>query len=254
MLYGLTKRQHGQLGHVIQAAGDQQIVSRAMTAQSQPYGCRVISMTARTYDSLAEEPLPVFTFLAEETERRVWNLKFFGQSVGGYIELIIFGLRFCVDTRRTHLEDVAKFIPGLRITAFPGLWEFDFEKIPKQFAGLVPIEANTLATTQHQSLCELLSINENDGFYGGMDVFREGWVSHDDPTVESHPKVHTVEVRDSLPFHIGQVSAGAMAHCLWNHDAGYTPVAWECRDFSHDGEWNEDTDSLYPADPIKTGS
>ena len=156
----------------------------------------------------------------------VFNVVQVGTGLSGYLALTINGVRYVVECRRVHFDDLK--IPGLRVTVFPGLWEFDFGDVSR-----VPsISCEAITPTEDTTLCELFDDTETVSYTGSTIVRREAWVSVSENR-NTRPEVIHRPVTDCIPYDTGSVSKGAIGLAFWTWDAGFVVSAWQCRTFSH---------------------
>lgn len=221
---GLTPQQHSEIGFYF---GRNRDTRRPMPAPIQPEQylppVRVIAMTDRSYDSTRTELLPVFVY---DASRIVFTVEQVGAGLSGYLALVIDGVRYVVECRRSHFNDLR--LPGLRVTVLPGLWEFDFgqrRKVPS-------VEVFRITPAEDVSLCQLFDDTETVVFTGSVIVRRENWVTVPDGN-ETAPAVAKRDVTDCIPYQTGTVAKGAIGIAFWSWDAGYLVSAWQCRTFSH---------------------
>lgn len=223
-VFGLDSKQHSEIGFFLGRSRD---TVRPMPAPLQPEQylppVRVIAMTDRAYDSTRSESLPVFVY---DSSRVVFTVEQVGTGLSGYLAVIIDGVRYVAECRRTHFNDLK--LPGLRVTVLPGLWEFDFgtrKRIPS-------LEVVRITPAENVSLCQLFDDTETVVFTGSVIVRRENWVTVPDGN-ETAPAVAKRAVTDCIPYQTGGVSKGAIGMAFWSWDAGYLVSAWQCRTFSH---------------------
>lgn len=183
---------------------------------------RVICMEDRAYDSRTEQRCPIFTF---DELRTVFTVEQVGSTLAGYLALIVNGERYLVECRR---QTISLPIAGLRVTVFPGLWEFDFGQRED-----VTVEVETITQDEDTTLCELFDDEDSVIYSGSVIVRQEGWVSIQDPDSEDDLLVSYASVRDCIPYQTSSVPAGAIGIAHWMWDAGYIAGAWQCRTFSH---------------------
>lgn len=209
-----------------------------------PPPVRVISLTSRTYDSTESTELPAFVF---DRNRTVWTVRQRGNQLSGYFALILNDVRYIVECRRETLDDIAASVPGLRITVFPGLWEFDFG--PSSDVLRATVEAESLTTEEEDELAALFPDESEASVYAGSwSVVQEFWRSVPDRTRKTAPRVQHAEISDGIPYDDGSVCLGAVGLAVWSWDAGYLVTAWQCRQFSHEGGYQQSTDPKIEAD------
>lgn len=242
MALGLTDRQHGQVGRLIEAAAF--IVTPSEdTSKPVQYSppARVIALSDREYNSTQSESLPVFIY---SPRRMVFNVVQVGTNLSGYLALTINGVRYVVECRRVHFDDLK--IAGLRVTVFPGLWEFDFGE-----ASRVPsISCEAITPAEDATLCQLFDDVETVSYAGAIIVRREAWVSVSENR-NTRPAVVHRPVTDCIPYDTGSASKGAIGLAFWTWDAGFVVSAWQCRTFSHATGLSLSYDQA--ADPVPIG-
>jgi len=185
---------------------------------------RLICMEDREYDSRTTQRCPMFIL---DEARTVFTVEQVGSALAGYLALIVNGSRYLVECRR---ETIVLPIPGLRVTVFPGLWEFDFgERTDPN----ISVEVEQITDDEDTSLCELFDDEDSVIFTGSVIVRQEMWVSVEDRNSLDDLPVSYTSVRDCIPYQTSSVPAGAMGIAHWMWDAGYIAGAWQCRTFSH---------------------
>lgn len=229
-LYGLTLQQHQALERLDRQS---RVTSRDGAAiqvgtKRYPPPVRVIAMSDRVYDSTVSESLPVFTY---DRDRTVYTVEQVGSALAGYLALTINGVRFIVECRIDSLAEVEAAVPGVRATVLPGLWEFDFGELDEVSAAAISVAVEEITADEDATLCELFDDEESVAYTGSTIVRREFWVTS--PDDDETPAVVQREVTDAIPYATSSVAKGAIGFGIWNWDAGYTIIAWQCRTFSH---------------------
>lgn len=229
-LYGLTLNQHKALERLDRAG---RVTSRDQAniqtkEKRYPPPVRVIAMTNRVYDSTISEALPIFEY---DRDRTVYTVEQVGSALAGYLALTVNGVRFVVECRIDSLSDVEAAVPGVRATVLPGLWEFDFGVLDETAAAAVSVSVERITDDENDTLCELFDDETSLRYTGSTIVRREFWVTVADE--DESPAVARRDVTDSIPYSTGTVSKGAIGYAVWNWDAGYTAIAWQCRTFAH---------------------
>lgn len=229
-LYGLTLSQHKSLERLdrsgrVTVRGQSNVDTKA---KRYPPPVRVIAMTDRVYNSTLSESLPIFEY---DRERTVYTVEQVGSALAGYLALTVNGVRFVVECRIDSLADVEASVPGVRATVLPGLWEFDFGVLDEAAAAAVQVTATRITDDENDTLCALFDDETSLRYTGSTIVRLEYWVTIADD--DESPAVARREVTDAIPYSTGTVSKGAIGYAVWNWDAGYTALAWQCRTFSH---------------------
>lgn len=200
--------------------------------QTYPAPIRVIALTDREYDSTTSERLPIFVY---DRNKVVYTVEQVGSALSGYVALTVNGQRFVLECRVQSLSEVEDGVPGIRATVLPGLWEFDFGS-PDSISGRdAAVSVAQITEDENLELCELFDDLETAIFSGATIVRQEYWVTVPLAAPEEEdtlPIVHR-EVTDSTPYQTSSVPAGAIGTAIWNWDAGYTAISWQCRTFSH---------------------
>lgn len=228
-MYGLKAPQMNRIGRLLSADSLHELPPpKEQPPEGYQAPIRVIAMNSRNYDSTTTERLPVFGY---DRNRVVFTIEQTGTALAGYLGLTIDGKRYVAECRRENLNDLK--LPGLRVTVFPGLWEFDFgqrERVPS-------ITAERLTDDEETTICEFFDDETALFFGGGLIVRRENWVSipADKSGTEfaSELPVHYREVVDAIPYQTASVVKGAIGLAHWSWDAGYLVGSWQCRTFSH---------------------
>lgn len=237
-LFGLYDTQHGEVGRIVRERrkkhrGHSGTPEKDRTFQP-PIRC--IAMKDREYLPLQPQPLPIFGYMPERT---VYTVEQVGSALAGYLALTINGTRWIVECRRQTLDAVAR-VHGIRVTVFPGLWEFDFGELAD---GQIPtIEVEDITDAENTTLCELFDDEDSVVFTGSVIVRAEAWCSFADS--EETPAVVHHDVVDCIPYQTGAVKKGAVGLALWSWDAGYLVGNWQCRTFSHATGYSQDDDPV----------
>jgi hypothetical protein len=229
-LYGLTLQQHQRVEKI---ARDSKTIKRpgvdiTKGAGDYPPPIRVVAMSNRVYDSTLSEALPVFEY---DRDRTVYTIEQVGSALSGYLALTVNGERFIIECRADSLADVVAAVPGLRATVLPGLWELDFGELDEVAAAAISVTVEEITSAEDASLCELLDDEDSVAFTGSTIVRREFWVTS--PDDDEDLGLVQRDVTDAIPFSTSSVAKGAIGYAIWNWDAGYTVIAWQCRTFSH---------------------
>lgn len=254
-VYGLFNDQHRDVGRLVRGSRARRRGRQGVSEKEQTFQppIRVIAMTDRNYDTRDPELLPIFGYFRTRT---VWTVSQVGSALGGYFALIVNGKRWIVECRRENLLDVQVYYSGLRITVFPGLWEFDFGELTEGQAAGISIEVQSITADENLSICELFDDVDSVVFTGSTIVRREAWCSFGlpkdsarkvEPETEGQPEPPRVvhrEVVDAIPYSTGTVKRGAIGLCVWSWDAGYICTGWECRTFSHANGYVQKLDPL----------
>lgn len=150
--------------------------------------------------------------LSRQTQQA--TVKFYGEDLWGRVALTVGSISIEIDCRATSEQlRAALQLRNCRVTAFPGLWEFAFDRS---------------VTELPEITCEPVITSSSQRFLGGCVVTREGWRSV--TTDNQEPSI--VEVIDCIPYIEGEVKLGAMAV---GHRYGaelYLAGVWSCPAFT----------------------
>lgn len=235
-VYGLTAKQHSEVGRLIAGSRTETVVPAPSGNLPQyPGAVRIIAMTDREYDPQTAERLPVFI---RDTTRNLWTVEQIGAAVSGYIVLTINGTDYTLECRRETLTDLKRQVPGLiRANVLPGLWELEFR------SGLpVTIDWRPINTDENTTLCALFD-NATDVIYTGSMTIREDcWTTVDNAAEASG--LDSIDVVDAIPYSIGSVEAGAIGLAAFCWQAGFLVHGWQCRSWSAASGYSQDDDPV----------
>lgn len=237
-LIGYTPEQHARISRAVRAFERPELGAAGVSDRQNVYRgpVRVIAMTDREYDSTTTTRVPVFVL---DDQRYVLTVEQTGSALAGYLALILNGVRYLVECRR---QTMAFPVAGLRVTVFPGLWEFDFGELAE---GQTPtIEVEDITADENTTLCELFDDTDSVIFTGSTIVRREYWVSQQLDDSEDPLPVEYTSIRDVIPYQTGAVKAGAIGIGQWTWDAGFVVGGWQCRTFSHATGYVQDDDPV----------
>jgi len=218
-VYGLTARQHYNVGRLIDAAGISKVESAGRSQKRPPLATRVclLGFDAIAYDPTAARSVACFEWRPDQFTHTV---EMVGRELSGDIELTFSGetLRVpCNATNEALRTAVYDWIGSrtVRVTSLPGRWEFAW------------IDRTGFPTFTAEPYEPADPLDES-AFTGGTIVRQEAWrvLSYDGETVE------TVPVVDALPFPTGNIPNGAIGIAVPTYSAAYVVSAWQCRSFS----------------------
>lgn len=230
---GLTPDQHYDLGLlVLNGQNIRRAPAAAKPGPIYPGICRVISLTARTYDSRVATACPAFLY---DRGCRVFTVEQIGSALAGYLVVTIGGVEFTVECRRENLADIVAAVPQLqRVEVFPGLWEFHFDP-----SSSLTVTVRNITLDENLTLCQLFDDIESCIYTGSAVVRQEYWRS-----VRDTAELATVDVVDSIPYLTGAVTEGAIGSAQFAYDAGWIVNGWQCRTFSHAVGYDQTTDPV----------
>lgn len=224
-IYGLTGSQHSELGSLALAAKQQRRGKMAANdGNGQPELLRVVATEEPVYRPAGTQH-EVIVFEYDETDR-VQTLYMTGTGLRGNLVLTINGVELApIDARATQDELRAHCkaeLPKHTVSVWLGIWEFDGRDIDdKAEIEIKPEEAPEEPPPDFVS------------FDGGLQLVDEYWVSARLETNDRHNPEYVKDVlTDALPYTDGTVAEGAIGLCKWHDEAGWIPIAWQCRDIS----------------------
>lgn len=158
----------------------------------------IIDDTYPVYSPRDSRKVALFQISPETNQTTV---RMFGCDLSGYIVLTIAGDEFTVPCTATNVQLRTALNLGrtCRVTAFPGTWEFAWRD------RVLDITARP-----------------GNGFYGGLLVQDELWVSMTDDDEEPY----LVDCVDSIPFIEGEVKRGALSIAQQYGHGTYLAAYW----------------------------
>jgi len=229
-IYALTAEQHGQLGAMLQAG---QRIDRP-PAPALPRGdvltqfARVMTLDYPRYSPITPRQCALFDFAPDGL---TWTVKFYGETLHNRVRLKFGAGEVLVDCRATTdqlraamaqqlefdgnnpQEKLASLRKLVRVTVFPGLWEFAFvdERL---------LSDRTLTPPAIDVEPFLMD--------GGVVITQEGWQS----ATEDGDDFVKVGVLDGVPFIRGEVRAGSLAVAHAYGADQFLATHWSCPAFT----------------------